>query len=148
MDGADWDSCYGEVFEIYRAGGPGAILVGDMVGLHYPRERGNWLGCFSSKCNKATCPGSPTTYHGFQSEESWYNCRGEVYKIYSTAKSIGSIINSDDDVALYFLLGGEWVSLGREGDTVKRSCLGTARPPTPSTIDNCSNEMFRVWKRE
>ncbi|CAI8020926.1 hypothetical protein GBAR_LOCUS12465, partial [Geodia barretti] len=37
--GAEWNNCWGEVFQIYRALGPGAIQSGDFVGLYYGRTR-------------------------------------------------------------------------------------------------------------
>ena len=65
MTGTDWNTCWGEVFEIYRARRPSKVQVGDLVGLHYPRQNGTWLGCAGNKCAKATCPGFPSTSDGF-----------------------------------------------------------------------------------
>ena len=65
MSGDDWTNCAGEVFKIYRASGTGAVRVGDLVGIYYPHESGRWLDCSSDNCAKGTCPGTPTTAHGF-----------------------------------------------------------------------------------
>ncbi len=138
--GSDWNNCWGEVFEIYRAAGPGAVRVGDLVGLHYPRQRGNWLGCAGSHCVKATCPGHPTTAYGFANTDRFFQCYGEVFRIYARGKGSGAIINS-----LYL----QGVAQGYDQDTVKVCpCLGTARPLAHSVYDGCAFETFRVWKRE
>ena len=63
MEGKDWDSCWGEVFQIYRQSGPGTVKVGDVVGIYYPREQ-KWFGLGVAK---ADCPGNPTMQHGFES---------------------------------------------------------------------------------
>lgn len=147
MIGSDWTHCWGEVFTIYRANGPGSVRVGDLVGIYYPHDR-RWFGCAGSRCAKATCPGYPTIENGFATQELWYRCWGEVFKIYAKGKSSGSIINSDDDVTLYYLQDQNWVAQGYDFPTVKRPCLGTARPPPLSTYDCCPHETFRIWKRD
>jgi len=146
MSVSDWNNCWGEVFQIYRANGAGKVQVGDLVGLYYPREAGRWLGCAGSKCAKATCPGLPTTLHGFAASEDWYRCWGEVFKIYVKGKTSGPV-KSDDDVALYYLQDSKWAAQGDSGDMVKYPCLGTARPPAVSTYDSCAFETFRIWKK-
>ena len=45
MTGDDWNTCHGEIFQIYRATGSGQVRAGDLVGLHYPNTPGKWLGC-------------------------------------------------------------------------------------------------------
>ena len=35
MEGRDWYTCWGEVFEIYRLNGEGPVKVGDLVGFNY-----------------------------------------------------------------------------------------------------------------
>ena len=147
MKGSDWTNCWGEVFEIYRTL-PGAVRVGDLVGLHYPRQRGHWLGCAGNQCGRATCPGHPTTAYGFASQDLWFRCYGEVFRIYARGKSSGSIINSDDNIALYYLQNQLWVAQGYDIHTDKRPCLGTSRPPALSVYDGCAFETFRIWKRE
>ena len=146
MRGSDWTDCWGEVFRIYRASGRGWIRVGDLVGLYYPRESGIWVGCSLSTCRMATCPGQPTAAYGFASQEQWFTCWGEVFKIYANGKNEGSIINSNDDIMLYYLNANVWVSQGY-GNTVKSHCPGSSRPPSSSKYDTCSNEVFKIWKR-
>ena len=149
MDGNDWTDCWGEVFQIYRASGPGTVRVGDLVGLYYPREGGRWLGCSpNNRCAKATCPGYPTAQFGFANQEKWYQCWGEVFKIYVKGKGLGEVVNSDDIVAFYYLNQQNWVAQGYDTETVKLPCLGTTRPPAYSTYDGCAYEIFRMWKRE
>ena len=143
----DWNRCRGEVFRIYRALGPGAVRVGDLVGLYYPRG-GRWLGCAGINCAKATCPGYPTTAYGFVSPEHWYRCWGEVFKIYARGKGSGAVINAQDDIALYYLQQGLWVGQGYERLTGKYPCLGSSRPPPLASYDGCGWENFRIWKRD
>ena len=145
MTGNDWTFCFGEVFKIYRASGPGQVHVGDLVGLYYLRER-KWLGCRGVNCTKDTCPGQPTTAHGFASEDHWYRCCGEVFRIYATGKSDGTIINDRDDIMLYYLQEQLWVAQD-DGDTQKSPCAGTTRPPPLSKFDECLLETFMIWKK-
>ena len=145
ISGSDWTNCFGEVFQIYRAAGPGAVQVGDLVGLHYPRQPGHWLGCPGNQCDKRTCPGSPTTAHGFSSDEKWYICCGEVFKIYAEEKNVGDTINTGDSIMMYFLSGALWVSQGT-GNTMKASCPGTSRPPPLTKYDRCPQEGFTIMK--
>ena len=146
MTGNDWIDCSGEVFKIYRASGPGNVRVGDLVGLYYPGQSGTWLGCAAVNCAKGTCPGYPTTAHGFAAKEHWYRCWGEVFKIYAKGKSLGAIINSDDDVAFYYLQDKLWMAQGYD-NMIKLPCLKTSRPPPLQNYDVCSYETFRVWKK-
>ena len=147
MMGSDWTNCWGEVFQIYRANGLGQVRVGDLVGLYYPREGGRWFGCGGSSCAKATCPGYPTTTYGFANQESWFRCWGEVFKIYARGKALGSVINSDDDIVLYYLQENLWVAQGNDRfETMKYPCLGTYRPPPLAHYDGCAFETFRIWK--
>ena len=149
MMGNDWTACLGEVFRIYRALGPGAVRVGDLVGLYYPLEGGRWFGCGGSNCAKATCPGNPTTAHGFATAEDWYRCWGEVFVIYASGKGNGAIINAQDEIVLYYLQEGLWVGQGYEGYTRKYpGCLGPSRPPPLDRYDGCVLENFKIWKRD
>ena len=148
MIGNDWSSCWGEVFQIYRASGPGTVRVGDLVGLYYPQQSGTWLGCPGDQCAKATCPGIPSFQYGFASQELWYRCWGEVFKIYARGKGNGDVINSDDDVTFYYLQQGLWLAQGDGPHTSKQPCLGLTRPPPLNNYDGCAWETFRVWKRD
>ena len=51
MDDHEWWECHGNVYEIYRAAGPGPIRVGDFIGIHYP-HRNRWFGCPYTNCRK------------------------------------------------------------------------------------------------
>ena len=145
MSGTDWTNCHGEVFKIYRASGPGQVRVGDLVGLYYPNVANQWLGCSGTTCPRSSCPGQPTTTHGFASEEHWYTCCGEVFKIYANGKSDCAVINSGDDIMLYYLEQGRWVAQG-DGDTTTTTCAGTTRPPPVAKFDECYKETFKIWK--
>ena len=45
MEGNDWSACWGEVFQIDQQRGPGLIRIGNVVGLHYPRQKGTGFQC-------------------------------------------------------------------------------------------------------
>jgi len=146
MEGNDWNRCAGEVFQIYRASGPGTVKVGDRVGIYYPHQRGRWLGCAGTNCVRATCPGTPTTLHGFQNSHNWVRCYGEVFKIYARGKGIGSDITAHDAVMLFYPRTQSWVKL----DTtyvVKHTCPGRVLPPSPDKYDQCWGEVMEIWKR-
>ena len=146
MTGGDWTACWGEVFRIYRAAGSGHVRAGDIVGFYYPYQPGFWLGCAGANCAKSDCPGSPTTAHGFASEDHWVRCWGEVFRIYANGKSSGTVINSGDDIMLYYIQGDTWVSQGN-GNTRKLPCPGSVRPPAFDKFDGCGWETFKIWKR-
>lgn len=146
LSGNDWTTCFGEVFQIYRAAGTGQVTVGDLVGIHYPSIRGKWLGCHLYNCAKATCPGRPNATYGFASETDWYRCWGEVFMIYALGKNDDEVINSGDDIMLYYLQEGNWISKGCDS-IIKQTCPGTARPPPASKYDTCSNAVFKIIKR-
>jgi hypothetical protein len=147
LTGNDWNDCWGEVFRIYRARGPGTVRVGDLVGIYYPKQRGHWMGCSGNECRRSPCPGNPTNAHGFASQEKWYTCSGEVFKIYARGKASGAIIDTTDDVSLYYLNRGLWVSQGHDTHTMKQPCLGTSRPPASLIYDGCAHEIFKIRKR-
>ena len=143
---AEWAFCWAEVFQIYRARGRGAVRVGDVVGVHYPHELGKWLGCVGGNCGRYTCPGIPSTTHGFHSQDKWTLCPGEVFRIYAQGKREGSIINEHDIIMLYYVVGNQWVNLAN--DIVARgSCPGTIRPPSASTYESHSTYTLEIWKQ-
>ena len=146
MDRNDWKRCTGEVFIIYRALGPGAVQVDDMVGLYYPHESGNWLGCAAHECGKYTCPGQPNNLYGFSQRSSWNSCSGEVFRIYVKGKKKGAIINSNDEISLYYMRERAWVSQGFH-QTIRRNCLGVVFPPPVSKYDGCAHETFTIRKK-
>ena len=144
FDGSDWSNCWGEVFEIYKSNGPSDIHSGDLVGFHYPRENGKWLGCSDDDCKRAPCPGKPTTAYGFSSPDKWVNCWGEVFKIYGYSKNNGDDINSGDEIMLQYVNTGQWVD--GNGDIDKATCPGSA-PPHTSKFDTCSFQVFKIVER-
>ena len=148
MSGNDWSRCWGQVFEIYRHKGPGVVRSGDLVGLHYPRERGKWLNCAGGHhlCGKAPCPGRPTMRHGFKGSGQWHSCWQEVFRIFAKGKSIGTPIQPQDDVSLLLPRMKSWVSQC-SGHTRARSCLGTSLPPSLSKFDFCACETFKIYKK-
>ena len=145
MEGNDW-KCWGEVFRIYRLHGPGAVRVGDIVGIYYPHQSGHWLGCSVNPCGLDSCPGQPTTLYGFQNTESWFVCWGEVFKIYARGKNLGAQINAHDDVMLYYLQGQTWVGLSIH-QVHHDPCPGTVRPPPNERYEICWGENFEIWKK-
>ena len=149
MTGDDWNTCHGEIFQIYRARGPGQVRAGDLVGLHYPNIPGKWLGCpgTTKGCEKTSCPGQPTIAHGFATLDNWFRCWGEVFRIYANGKNEGAVIKSGDDIMLYYIQEGNWVAQPDTGNTGKFPCPGTVRPPPLSRVDVCPSETFKIWKR-
>ena len=140
----DFNHCFGEVFQIYRPS-PGDIRSGDLVALHYPQQHAKWLGCLGNVCHKEGCPGHPSTQYGFSREDRWYQCNGEVYRIFAYGKSTGAIINSGDDVMLYFLITKTWVN-GEGLIDGKNPCPGS-EPPRQDKFDVCAHEVFKIIKR-
>ena len=148
MDDYEWWECPGNAYQIYRVGGSGLFRVGDFVGIHYPPDRNHWLGCSGRYpyCNcrtyNVTCPGTPNwPYHGFIAEK-WFKCWGLVFMIYARGKGLGDVIEEHDDVSLYYLQDGNWIS--QRGTTVQERgrvmCLGIYRPPASykSTGNSCA----------
>ena len=147
MTEIEWTTSWGEVFRIYRASGPGQVRVGDLVGVYYPPLSGIWMGCTGSTCPRSSCPGQPTTAHGFATEEYWYTCCSTVFKIYASGKANGDVINSGDDIMLYNLDLGRWVAQsGEDVFTTTTTCAGTTRPPPAAKFDECYKETFTIWK--
>ena len=144
----DWwwlDYLFGEVFRIYRAAGSGHVRAGDVVGFYYPHQAGHWLGCPGANCFKADCPEFPTSAHGFASEDHWIRCWGEAFRVYTNGKSYGTVINSGDDIMLYYIQGDTWIAQGG-GNTRKLPCPGSVRPPAFDRFDECALEAFKIWK--
>ena len=147
MSGTDWTNCWGEIFRIYRASGPGQVCVGDVVGIYYPRSPGYWMGCTGNTCPRSSCPGQATTAHGFATQENWYTCCSEVFTIYASGKANGAVIDSGDDIMLYSLDLGRWVAqAGEDVSTTTTTCAGTTRPPPAAKFDECHKETFTIWK--
>ena len=144
MEGDNWRNCYGEVFQIYHTSGPGDVLVGDLVGIYYPREQGWWFSMAGGRGHKANCPGLPNSEHGFANELLWYRCCGEVFLIYARGKAIGTPILEHDDITLLFLQPQQWVSFVNDVPD-SRTCSGTDYPPPPNKYDVCWGEIFEIW---
>ena len=132
------------MFQIYKVH-PGIIRVGDIVGVYYPYERGNWLSCSGgSQCSKSGCPGIPSIAHGFAAADKWQQCAGEVFKIYVLGKQIGDEVTSGDLMSLYYIQDKLWPN---GGDKVEKNpCLKSA-PPNPELYDHCSHEAFTIIKK-
>ena len=147
MEGRDWYTCWGEVFEIYRLNGEGPVKVGDLVGFNYPRERGKWFALSGGRGHKEGCPGVPNIKYGFHSRHAWNACWGEVFQIYAKGKNIGDSIQNHDAITVYYVRGKKWVGLvGSHPDL--RTCPGTTRPPPPDRYDRCWGEIFELWLQD
>lgn len=147
ISGTEWTHCWAEVFQFYRASGSGALRVGDVIGVHYPHEPRKWLSCYNNvDCGKSTCPGTPSTTHGFENQAKWTLCPGEVFKIYAQGKALNSIINEHDIIMLYYLVGNKWVNLA-DLIVALGSGPGTTCPPSAATYESHPTYTLEVWKQ-
>lgn len=144
FEGNDWNTCNSNIFRIYRASGPGEVLVGDLVGIYFPNQSGHWFSCRDSTCGKSTCPGVPTVDHGFAIEEHWYRCYGEVFKIYARGRNMSEPIMPMDDVMLNYIQEYKWVFCS--STIAKVRCPGSVRPPPTTKYDYCFVEVIKIWK--
>ncbi|CAI8020927.1 hypothetical protein GBAR_LOCUS12466, partial [Geodia barretti] len=112
--GAEWNNCWGEVFQIYRALGPGAIQSGDFVGLYYGRTR-QWFSLSGNSGHTETCPGSVDPVTGFDHLHKWFICGGEVFRIYAYGKNDGAALDEEDDIVLYYPAGGSYARFPSNG---------------------------------
>lgn len=145
FEGPDWANCYGEVFQIFRKDGIGPVRTGDLIGIHYAHEVGNWFGCASLPCRArgVTCPGVPSEVYGFNSAALWSVCGGEIFKIYARGKPLGVPIDANDQI--FLKIGNTWVSL--VGTYVQATtCPGTLLPPPDQRYDSCWGEVFQIVK--
>lgn len=145
MEGDDWNRCWGEVFQIYRASGPGSVKVGDVVGIYFPRGRA-WFAMSGGRGHKEGCPGAPSTRYGFATQDKWRQCWGEVFQIYAKGKSVGDPIQNHDAVTIYYIHEKTWVGLVQNHPD-RRGCPGQARPPPLDKYDGCWGEIFELWLR-
>ena len=141
----EWRSCSQNVFQIFRAKGHGDVRVGDLVGLYYKREGGNWFGCSGTLCAKNTCPGIASYEYGFDTTELWYRCYGSVFKMYAYEKQLGDTINDQDDIMLFYLQDLNWI--GAHGGNHHRDCPGATRPPPHDKYDKCDEEVYKIRKK-
>ena len=121
--------------------------MGDLVGVYFP-HRQKWLGCNSPSgdCGKYTCPGTPSTTYGFQNQEKWTACGGEVFIIYAKGKTVGNIITERDIIMLYYVIGNQWVNLANT-NVARGSGPGPTRPPSASTYESQWSYTLDVWKQ-
>ena len=143
LNDVDLTNCWGEVFQIYRKDGPGFVRVGDIVGFHYPRQSGNWLSLWECNGRTLPCPGTPTSANGFSSDNAWFQCWGEVFRIYARGKSNGEVITSNDNVFIYHIAYNQFLSFV-EGTPKCATCPGPA-PPTQDKYEPCWGENFEIW---
>ena len=142
FEGSDWTHhCRGEVFQIFKPY-PGAIRSGDLVGLHYTAQPGNWLGCRGNECKKETCPGHPSTHHGFTTVDNWYRCYKNVYQIFAYNKRKRAKLYSGDDVMLYFLYSKTWVN--GDGRIKGNDRCPEYLPSSRDKFDDCPHEVFKI----
>ena len=113
-------------FVVYRRNGPGKVVVGDVIALHYPKDSGKWFSMLACKPHLSACPGVPSSADGMSSEESWFMCSGEAFKIYARNKTLGDVIVANDDVKLYYLGEGKMVNIWGTP-----SCNNPVNPPRP-----------------
>ena len=84
--------------------------------------------------------------HGFATAEKWFQCGGEVFRIYAKGKGVGQRVREGDDVMFYYVQQpGRWVSQASTQRTRKRTCPGFAKPPSNSKYDRCRAEVFKIW---
>ena len=100
FEGNERSRCFGEVFRIYRARGPGHIVNGDFVGLYYIAQN-TWFSMYRGKGGKSSCPGIATAAHGFADLSKWFLCGAEVFQIFVKGRRMSERITDQDDVALY-----------------------------------------------
>ena len=148
MDPKDWKKCTGEVFQIYRQRGKGAVRVGDVIGLHFPREHGRWFSLAGGKGHKHPCPGKPKFSTGFENKYKWFKCWGEVFKIFARGydgkvKPHGAVIRERDVIMLCFIRAKKWVGFFNVADL--RKCPGTSLPPPAHKYDGCWGEVAELW---
>ena len=150
MDPHDWTRCWGEVFQIYAKKGRGAIRVGDVFGLHYPREHGKWFSLSGGYGHKHPCPGPPNIFTGFANKYKWFQCWGEVFKIFARGydgkvKSYGEVIKEHDVIMLCYIRQNKFVGFFDIPDL--RTCPGPVFPPPAHKYDGCWGEVAKLWLR-
>ena len=141
----DWKTCAKNAFRIYRARGPGEVLVGDIVGIYLTSEQGMWFSCRNATCSKHSCPGVATSDNGFAKKDDWLLCYGEVFKIYARGRSFSEPIMSHDDVMLNYIHEGNWVESGYF--PYKSICPGTIRPPPDEAYEYCYYNVYQIKKK-
>ena len=142
----DYGRCRGEVFQVYRAAGPGAVRVGDDVGFYYP-ERRQWISAVRSQTNLAPCPGVPRNSRHRLNTSCW----GEVFKIYARGKRVGQPIGESDSVMIYYPRSRGFLqyphSNGLRDGLVRSTCPGRYKPPSLRAYDRCFQYVFEIHQR-
>ena len=151
MDPHDWTLCWGEVFQIYRQLGNGDVLVGDVIGLHYPQERGQWFSMFGGHGHKEACPGLPNLSTGFANKYKWIQCWGEVFKIFARGydgkvKSYGEVIKEHDIIMLCYISQNKFVGF-HDVPNLQTCPNGPVFPPPAHKYDQCWGEVAKLWLR-
>ena len=135
--------CSGEVFQIYRAAGPGQVKVGDKVGFYFPYKR-KWIGRGG---DLAPCPGVPANSRHRLNTRCW----GEVFQLYARGKSTGQPIDQLDHVMIYYPQGKNFYMYrhdnARNDGFVRSSCPGQCLPPQPSAYERCYRYVFAIRKK-
>ena len=146
FDGTNKNKCWGEVFKLYRAAGPGYIHVGDFVGLYIPRVL-QWFSLFQNYGHKGSCPGIPSLHTGFQSAAFWQKCAAEVFQIYAKGKPNGAIITDQDTLMFYVPFAHTFVQFRRD-KILTSDCLlllsRQRRPPINEAVDLCPLETVKT----
>ena len=148
MRGSDWNHCWGEVFRMYRALGPGNIRSGEVVGLYYPREN-RWFSMWHRNGRKEACPGNPGHY-GFQDFNRWFWCGGEVFVVYAEGKAIGQPINDQDTISLYYPCGRQFVVFHPHRCSLSPCMLhrnNNRLPPNEAGYDQCTLDSVEITIR-
>ena len=120
-------------FVVYRRKGPGNVVVGDVIALHFPKESGKWFSMLGCKGHLSACPGAPSTDNGMSTEDSWDDCNGEVFRIYARNRKLGEAIVANDNIKLYYLRQSTMVNIMGIA-----SCDDTDKPTLPPANNDYS----------
>ena len=141
MNSNDWESHPNATFQIYRR-------AGEVVAIYVPQQK-KWMKCGSTWCQTNTCPGNPTTTHGMANDAKQHTCPQNVFKIYARGRELGESLKANDEILLYTLQYGKWVSETNSSSNWlgQRTCPGSHRPPASSKYDTCYDAVFELWKQ-
>jgi hypothetical protein len=141
--GAEWNNCWGEVFQIYRPLGRGDIQSGDFVGLYNSRYS-RWFSLYQNRGQMLSCPGSLNPAIGFDHLYKWFLCGGEVFRIYAYGKKDGVPLDEEDDIMLYFPAGGTFGRFPNNGAVGVNTCPRGQLPPTCDKFDRCPENLIKI----
>ena len=76
-------------------------------------------------------------------------CPQNVFKIYARGRELGESLKTNDEILLYTLQYGKWVSETNSSSNWlgQRTCPGSHRPPASSKYDTCYDAVFELWKQ-